>query len=152
MSNASASGGIIPRVPFSAIQSGGQPAAAPYAVPGQEGRTKQPESTKAKGVLMKVVHVKYDSYDIYIGRPSKWGNPFHIGVDGKRETVITKYSRWVQQQPELMAALHELQGKTLGCWCAPKLCHGDALIALVSVHLGTTEAPGLYGPGAQGAP
>ena len=36
----------------------------------------------------KVVHCKRAPFDIYIGRPSKWGNPFVIGRDGNREQVI----------------------------------------------------------------
>ena len=28
--------------------------------------------------------------------------------------------------------LHELKGKTLGCFCKPKRCHGDILVELVS--------------------
>lgn len=77
---------------------------------------------------MTVVHCKKSSYDVYIGRPSKWGNPFVIGPDGTREEVIEKYEKWLLQQPELMASLHELKGKTLGCWCSPKACHGDVLV------------------------
>ena len=77
-----------------------------------------------------VVHCKRDTYDVYIGRPSKWGNPFAIGADGTREQVIEKYRRWLIAQPALMAALPELRGKTLGCWCAPQACHGDVLADL----------------------
>ena len=29
-----------------------------------------------------------------------------------------------------MNDLHELEGKTLGCWCKPEKCHGDILIKL----------------------
>lgn len=65
--------------------------------------------------------------DVYIGRPSKWGNPFVIGKDGTRDDVIRKYEIWLQQQPHLMAALPELRGKTLVCWCKPAACHGDVL-------------------------
>ena len=36
------------------------------------------------------------------------------------------------EQPELLAALPELAGKTLGCWCAPKACHGDVLARLAA--------------------
>lgn len=79
----------------------------------------------------RVVHCKRERYDVLIGRPSKWGNPFQIGKDGTREEVIAKYREWIQGQPELLAALPELQGKTLGCWCAPKPCHGDVLVELV---------------------
>ena len=78
----------------------------------------------------KVVHCKKDKYDIYIGRPSKWGNPFVIGKDGTREEVVEKYHNYILSKPELLKDLHELKGKTLGCWCSPKLCHGDILIEL----------------------
>ncbi len=70
-------------------------------------------------------------FDIYIGRGSKWGNPFLIGQDGTREEVIEKFREWIQTQPELMASFHELEGKTLGCSCKPKACHGDVLIELL---------------------
>lgn len=79
-----------------------------------------------------VVHCKRDPYDIYIGRPSKWGNPFVIGADGSRDEVVAKYSAWVVTQPDLMAALPELKDKVLACWCAPEACHGDVLAALVN--------------------
>lgn len=68
---------------------------------------------------------------VYVGRPSKWGNPFVIGRDGTRDEVIVKYRTWIVQQPLLMAALHELQGKDLVCWCAPAHCHAEVLIALI---------------------
>lgn len=80
--------------------------------------------------MTKVVHCKREKYDIYIGRPSKWGNPFTIGRDGTREQVIEKYHRWIITQPELLAALPELKGRVLGCWCKPKACHGDVLAEL----------------------
>lgn len=90
------------------------------------------------GVIMKVVHIKKAKYDIYIGRPSKWGNPYSHKegtlADFKvetREEAIQKYEEWIRQQPELMASLHELEGKVLGCWCAPLLCHGDVLLKLI---------------------
>ena len=79
---------------------------------------------------MKVVHCKREPFDVYIGRPGKWGNPFAIGRDGTREEVVAKYRDWIVKQPALMAALPELRGKVLGCWCAPKSCHGDVLITL----------------------
>jgi hypothetical protein len=43
----------------------------------------------------KVVHCKKESYDIYIGRPSKWGNPFREGEDGTRKEVIDKYRKYI---------------------------------------------------------
>ena len=77
-----------------------------------------------------VVHCKRDKYDVYIGRPSKWGNPFSIGKDGNRDEVIEKYREWIVKQPELMNSLGELKGKVLGCWCKPLACHGDVLLEL----------------------
>jgi hypothetical protein len=77
---------------------------------------------------MRVVHCKKDKYDVYIGRPGPWGNPFEIGKDGDREEVVQKYAEWLLAQPELVEkAKQELRGKVLGCWCAPKLCHGNIL-------------------------
>ena len=70
---------------------------------------------------------------VYIGRPSKWGNPFVIGKDGDRQTVIDLYEDWLAEQPHLIAALHELRGKDLVCWCAPHECHGDVLIKFSKV-------------------
>lgn len=80
----------------------------------------------------RVVNIKNkEYYDVYIGRPSKWGNPFVIGRDGTREGVIAKYRRWILKQPELMAAIHtELKGKRLGCYCSPLHCHGHVLAEL----------------------
>jgi len=77
-----------------------------------------------------VVHCKKEKYDVYIGRPSKWGNPFKIGRDGTREEVIEKYRRFLLNNPELMSSLHEVRGKILGCWCKPLPCHGDVIAEL----------------------
>lgn len=67
-------------------------------------------------------------YDVYIGRGGRWGNPFEIGKDGTREEVCAKYLGYLLESPELLASLPSLKDKTLGCYCAPKLCHGDILI------------------------
>jgi len=74
------------------------------------------------------------SYDngVYIGRPSKWGNPFSIGIDGTREEVVAKYREWIMEQPDLLNSLPELKGKNLVCWCAPLACHGDVLLELAN--------------------
>jgi hypothetical protein len=75
----------------------------------------------------KVVHCRRAHYDVYIGRPSKWGNPFVLGKDGSRAEVITKYRAYLLANRKLMADIGELRGKILGCWCAPQACHGDVL-------------------------
>jgi hypothetical protein len=88
----------------------------------------------------RVVHCQREPYDVYIGRAmprfglaaSKWANPFRAGYDGDRREVIAKYEHWLSGEPELMAALPELRGKILGCWCAPQHCHGDLLMRLAN--------------------
>lgn len=82
-----------------------------------------------------VVHCKKSHHDVYIGRPSKWGNPFKSGVDGTRSEVIAMYEEHILNSPDLLAALKELDGKILGCWCKPKSCHGDVLVKLVKQYV-----------------
>jgi hypothetical protein len=82
---------------------------------------------------MTTVTHKRNKHDVYIGRPSKWGNPFVIGKDGSREQVIAKYAQWIESQPELIAAAKlELKDKVLGCFCHPLPCHGDVLASIVN--------------------
>lgn len=81
--------------------------------------------------MPKVVHCKREPYDVYIGRPSKWGNPFEIGRHGTRDEVIAKYREWLLSG-DLVHEVTELRGKTLGCWCAPNACHGDVLVELAN--------------------
>ena len=87
----------------------------------------------------RVVNLNHGTaYDVYIGRAnprrglqaSPFANPFKVGRDGSRGEVVAKYLQWLQGQPALLARLPELQGKVLGCWCAPEQCHGHILAAL----------------------
>jgi len=90
--------------------------------------------------MTKVVHCKKTPYDVYIGRGSKWGNPFKIPEDGTREEVIEKYRQYLlynkkhgkdlPDNEQLLKALPELKGRVLGCYCKPKACHGDILASL----------------------
>lgn len=86
-----------------------------------------------------VVHFRKEPYDTYVGRPSKWGNPFShkAGTAARfkveyRNEAIERYEAWILTQPQLLADLHELRGKVLGCWCKPKRCHGDVLVRLAN--------------------
>jgi hypothetical protein len=78
----------------------------------------------------KIVHCRRDPYDVYVGRPSKWGNPFKVGIHGTRTEVIKRYRAWISEQPELMAEVRILKGRVLGCWCAPLPCHAEVLAEL----------------------
>ena len=90
---------------------------------------------------VKVVHCQKEHYDIYIGRDSRWGNPFtHLKTNSRakyivetRDLAIESYRNYILngEGKHLLKNLHELRGKTLGCWCKPKSCHGDILKELV---------------------
>lgn len=100
--------------------------------------------------MEKVVNKKEEDFDTYIGRGSKWGNPFRIGdphpeseEDMDRQQVIGLYAQWITRGEgrHLLADLHELEGRTLGCFCAPEggvtasdppICHGQVLLWLVA--------------------
>lgn len=83
--------------------------------------------------IPKVVHLKVAPYDVRIDRQTHWGNPFVIGKDGNRQQVIEKYRTWILSEPSIVAmAQRDLRGKTLGCWCAPKACHGDVLVEIAN--------------------
>ena len=95
-----------------------------------------------------------DKDNVYIGRDmshyvagavgSVWENPFVVAKTGtkyktniKRYTLdesLIKYCQYIESNPTLLARLHELNGKTLGCWCKPNRCHGDVLMELVNKH------------------
>lgn len=69
---------------------------------------------------------------VYIGRGSKWGNPFKIGQHGDRAAVIAKHEAWLRDQHDLLRSIGELRGKDLVCFCAPAACHGDLLLRLAN--------------------
>ena len=84
---------------------------------------------------MQVKNRSKSSDGIYVGRPTIWGNPFIIGTDGTREEVILKYEEYLLSNHTLMKKLHELNGRDLICWCAPKACHADVLLKYANNNL-----------------
>ena len=78
-----------------------------------------------------VVNVKKELYDVFCGRPSIYGNPFKIGIDGTREEVIEKFKEHficrVHDDMKYLTAIGELRGKRIGCYCAPLPCHLDVI-------------------------
>ena len=71
---------------------------------------------------------------VYIGRPTKWGNPFKIGADGTRAEVVKKHREWLEsgQGPSREEIQRELRGRDLVCYCAPKPCHGNVLLEIAN--------------------
>lgn len=99
-----------------------------------------------------VVHLKREPCDVRIDRGTPWGNPFELGSDGDRATVIRLHLDWVATGEAPISTvkgtwnpawvrehLPELRGKRLGCWCAPQRCHGETLSALAA------ETPSCWG-------
>ena len=87
----------------------------------------------------RVVNVKLEhDYDFYVGRLSRWGNPYVIGRDGTREEVIEKYREYILRS-SLKESLTDLRGKSLACWCVSEIvdtvrekkeCHAEILFEL----------------------
>ena len=69
---------------------------------------------------------------VYVGRPTKWGNPFVIGIDGNRATCLAKHAEYLKRTPALLEQIHELRGKDLVCYCTPQPCHADLLLQLAN--------------------
>jgi len=100
-----------------------------------------------------VVVNKYKSeYDVYIGRGSKWGNPFtHIKdrntkaeyIVSTREESIERFREYIYHKIQTgeisVEELYELQGKRLGCFCKPKSCHGDILVEIIQAIIEMSE-------------
>lgn len=90
-----------------------------------------------------------DPSNVYIGRAgivfidgarfpkqgSIWANPFKV-KDSSREEALEKYEIWIRQalddSPMLKEELMLLDGKKLGCWCYPDLCHGTVLVKIIN--------------------
>lgn len=96
------------------------------------------ERAKTTGIKSRVIDTgitnvvnidKGEKHDVYIGRGSKWGNPYAVGFDGDRDEVIRKFKYdfergFLKFNKEDVV---ELKAKTLGCHCKPAACHGDVI-------------------------
>lgn len=77
---------------------------------------------------------------VYVGRPSKWGNPFKVGIDAEDlNTCLLYYEYWICDTIGSKNYLYnsldisELKGKNLACWCPlDKPCHADILLRLAN--------------------
>lgn len=86
----------------------------------------------------KVVNKYKNVFDVYIGRGSIFGNPFVIGKDGDRKTVVKKYEKYfydrLRSDPNFKRSVLTLDGKVLGCFCKPLLCHGDVIVSYLETN------------------
>lgn len=81
-----------------------------------------------------VVNLRYEPYDVYIGRAGHgldgyFGNPFR----GSRTDSIAAFRQYfidrLKTDAEFNRRVRQLKGKRLGCFCKPKKCHGDIIAA-----------------------
>ena len=90
-----------------------------------------------------------EEFDVYIGRGTRWGNPYEIGRGPEgpsRDEVIRKYKEHFEadilSDPERRAALLSLRGYRLGCFCSPLPCHGDVIAAYLNAYVDQEEMTG----------
>ena len=89
---------------------------------------------------------------VYVGRPSKWGNPFKVGIfydnyygtfpiESTKGIKIKTLKQCLKRYGKFIKELHsaeyvdlsELRCKNLSCWCAlDKPCHADTLLELAN--------------------
>jgi hypothetical protein len=86
---------------------------------------------------------------VKVSRPGYWGNPFVVAASIKPgrsvggdyvavptvEDAVDCYRIFLHEpaQAERLAAISELRGKNLACWCkSGDLCHGDILLELAN--------------------
>jgi len=79
---------------------------------------------------------------VYVGRPTKFGNPFD--VEGSDDAEAVQWFRWwlddelpapwdVRKGSEVKACITELRGKDLACWCSlDSACHADILLCIAN--------------------
>jgi hypothetical protein len=70
---------------------------------------------------------------VYVGRPSKWGNPYIVGRMTPKEAVAGYRDQWLPYRMSRGLAPLELRGKNLACFCKPgEPCHADVLLELAN--------------------
>lgn len=79
---------------------------------------------------------------IYVGRPSKWGNPVKSPWPkpnaAQRVLIVAAFEKffrqWLEQEPHArQMMIDELRGKDLACWCpVNRSCHADVLLQIAN--------------------
>jgi hypothetical protein len=85
-------------------------------------------------------HVYIDHWTWPVRISSKWRNRFTRRYGSVTER-LRLYENWFEAQPQLLAAIPELNNKVLGCWCIEKpidyvrknkVCHREVLLELLT--------------------
>lgn len=67
---------------------------------------------------------------VYVGRPTKWGNPWKVHPLMSAQECVDKYEHEIIMNPAWRATIKkELKGKNLACFCrVGDVCHADVLL------------------------
>lgn len=76
---------------------------------------------------------------VYVGRPTKWGNPYTITSVTHLEDSLILYRQWLESKlKDHPSFLDPLKGKDLACWCPLKdkngnsvPCHADIILKVM---------------------
>ena len=69
---------------------------------------------------------------VYVGRPTKWGNPFFVASDMPAHLAVENFRNMLNRHDEAEIRA-TLRGKNLACWCAlDQPCHADVLLKLAN--------------------
>jgi len=79
---------------------------------------------------------------IYVGRPTRWGNPYKVGNPDLDNPglfftiydVVNKYEQYINSDRNFqLTIIHFLRGKDLACWCKlDQPCHADILLRIAN--------------------
>lgn len=91
---------------------------------------------------------------VYVGRPTKHGNPFVASAMESPEVAVDNYRRWIAARdaglkrsgkkyfdgPYSVDIRRELRGKDLACWCPlDQPCHVDFLLEIANLEEPMTQ-------------
>jgi hypothetical protein len=115
------------------------------------GRTSHPAlAERPRLEPTRVVNLHRESYDVYIGRPGQgqagpFGNPCKVrsrcpqcgATHEEPSSTLPCYRTYLcgrlADDPDFATMLRRLQGRTLGCFCSPNPCHGDAIARVLDL-------------------
>ena len=91
---------------------------------------------------------------IYVGRPTKWGNPYAIGKESNpydhhivkdRKEAVELYNDYIESVLVVNPNFFDkLKGKNLACWCAlDQPCHVDVIFDKIVGLPPDTEVSGI---------
>jgi hypothetical protein len=101
----------------------------------------------------RIVNVRDEPYDVYIGRggETRWSNPYSH-IRGKSAAIFKTKTRQeaidlfekdlrftLKHDLDALQDFLKLNGKTLGCHCKPKSCHGDVIIKILSEYCNASK-------------